>query len=355
MFDDDADPLRDIADRVIRKTLQHPTNLEAFLSDALSNWKTGFDFKKAKEVSREFLLDDWRGREADMFFEVPYRFADGERKAIVCVLIEHQTRPDSRAPFRTLLYTTLYWDREWRRWKLLEPPRPNFRLTPIVPIVLHTSPQRWTGARKIADILGEPSEFHVFAPKWEPLFWELASRTSRELLDSRDAFFQFLSVVRAEDDSMEEFGPVYVESVQRLGLLHDTDHVLWTDMLNAVLTWASTRRPREEKDHWQSIAESIQEDERRKREVRNMGQTIAQSIYEEGRLEGEREGERKGERKGQFKGIQKLLFELGEDRFGPPDESTRNAICAIDDVEQLTALSHGILTAQSWSDLLKNR
>ncbi len=333
--------LHDMADRILRKTLQHPTNLEAFLAEVLKDLATGFNCKRARLLPRDFLLDDWRGREADLLFEIPYQSTDGERIALVCVLIEHQTRADPRMPLRTLLYAVLYWEREWRRWETMNAPRPEFKLTPIVPIVLHTSSQPWSSARTISDLLGGPAGFRIFAPRWEPLFWELANHSSRELLDSRDAFFQFLSVVRAEETPAEEFEPIFVEVMNRLGRLHDADRVLWTEMLSAVLSWTSSRRPGDEKDRWQTLAESTQENEQRKREVRNMGKTIAQTIYEEGKLEGELEG------------MQRFLLYLGQQQFGAPDESIEHAICAIDDPDRLKALGQRVAITSSWSDLLK--
>jgi len=331
-------PLHDIADRVIRRALQHPENLRAFLAEVLKDLAKGFDCARARLLPRDFLLDDWRGREADMLFEVPYRNAENERLALVCLLIEHQTRSDPRMPLRTLVYAVLYWEREWRRWETMSSPRPEFRLTPIVPIVLHASPHPWGSARTLAELMGDPPEFRVFCPQWEPLFWELAGHSTRELLDSREAFFQVLSVVRAEDDPTEEFEPVFLEAMQRLGPLHDSDRVLWTEMLSAVLTWA---RPGTEKDHWQNLAEAAQADDQRKREVRTMSQTIAQTIYEEGKLEGKVEG------------IQQTLLRQGNARFGAADESVQNAIRAISDAEKLAALSERILQVSSWTDLLR--
>jgi hypothetical protein len=119
---------------------------------------------------------------------------------------------------------------------------------------------------------------------------------------------------------------------------HDKPNgTLWKDMINALLTWTIYRRPCEEKDRLLMLAVSIQEGDERKREVREMIKTIADSIHEE--------GERKA--------IQEILLIQGEHRFGVPDEPTRHAICAINDLTRLKALSQRILTAKSWSDLFE--
>jgi len=334
--DDDSPPLHDIADRVLRKTLQHPVNLKAFLEEVLKDLAKGFDCARAKLLPRDFLPEDWRGREADLLFEIPYQSGEGEQIALVCVLIEHQSRPDPRMPLRTLLYSVLYWEREWRNWETMATPRPEFRMTPVVPIVLHTSPRTWTSPRTITDLLGGPAGFHLFAPRWEPLFWELANHSSQELLDSREAFFRLLAVARAEDLPAEEFEPIFVEAMRRLGKFHDTDRVLWSEMLSAVLTWACSRRTGVEKTHWQAVAESAQEDETRRKEMANMKKTIADAFMEEGAI----------------KTLKRTILRQGQTRFGAPDENTLRFIDDIDNIDQLEVFTDRVHEANSWSDLL---
>ncbi len=181
-------PLHDFADRALRTALQDPENLRAFLSRAMPTLVERFDCSQARLAPRDFLLDDWRGRESDLLFEIPYRDKDGERITLVCVLIEHQSSSDPRMPLRTLLYAVLYWEREWRRWEIMPAPKPAFRLAPIVPIVLHTAPEGWNSARTLDDLIGGPDELRAFAPRWEPLFWELANQSSDDLRNSNDAF-----------------------------------------------------------------------------------------------------------------------------------------------------------------------
>jgi hypothetical protein len=64
---------RDLADRVIRQALQHPANLRAFLHQAVPALAGGLDRERGRLLEREFPLDDWRRREADLPFEVPHR------------------------------------------------------------------------------------------------------------------------------------------------------------------------------------------------------------------------------------------------------------------------------------------
>ena len=102
------DPIRTFMDRSVRAILQQADNLRELLESAVPLHVAGFDCARARLIEGDFLLPDWRGREADLIFEIPYRVGNSERLALVCLLIEHQSRPDARMPLRTLVYTSLY-------------------------------------------------------------------------------------------------------------------------------------------------------------------------------------------------------------------------------------------------------
>ncbi len=125
----------------------------------------------------EVMGEDWRRREADLLFEIPYRLGEVEETALVWILIEHQSDTDPLMPLRTFSVTAALWDRQWREWTRLPLPRPPLRLMPVLPLVLYTGGVPWGSNRTLADLLGEPTALHSFAPRWEPLFWNLADLT----------------------------------------------------------------------------------------------------------------------------------------------------------------------------------
>src|SRR5258707_213823 len=93
MSTSDESPLHDFADRSIRERLQNPANLRDLLRDVVPHLVDGFDFAKTLYVKPQFPLEGWRYRESDLLFRVPYHTAEGELPVLVCVLIEHQSRP----------------------------------------------------------------------------------------------------------------------------------------------------------------------------------------------------------------------------------------------------------------------
>src|SRR5436309_14941232 len=115
----DIPPLRDLADRALRQSLRHPDNLRALLRQVVPDLADGFDCARARLLERDLQLEDWRRREADLPFEIPYRSGDTEVWALVLVLIEHQSSPEAWLPLRLLLFAVLYWERQWRDWERL--------------------------------------------------------------------------------------------------------------------------------------------------------------------------------------------------------------------------------------------
>jgi predicted transposase YdaD len=73
-----------------------------------------------------------------------------------------------------------------------------------------------------------------------------------------------------------------------------------------------------------------------------------QAIVRRGREQGLAEGRSEG----RAEGARRLLFLLGEDKFGPPDPATRAALDAISDMSRLDELAHRISSSTSWQDLL---
>jgi hypothetical protein len=324
-----SEPPRDLPDRVVRRALRHPANLRAFLHQAVPALADSFDCERARLLDREFPLDDWRRREADLPFEVPFRLGAEELWALVYVLIEHQSAEDPAMPLRLLYFVVLYWERQWRAWEQLAAPKPPLRLRPVLPLVLYTGAESWENNRSLHDLLGEPTEFHGFVPQWAPLFWELSEQNPDALLDSGEAWQQTLAVLRVQGEEAQAFERVYVEAMRRLEPLAAQDQVRWYDLMRIILSWGMWRRPRGERPTLLAAAQVTQTNVNRQKEVGVMGQTIAESIWEEGLLKGRCEGE--------LSMARRALRQLLIDRFGKVPEALLQRIESATDVDRLLA------------------
>ncbi len=55
---------------------------------------------------------------------------------------------------------------------------------------------------------------------------------------------------------------------------------------------------------------------------------------------------------GKEKGIREIILVLGEDRFGPPDESVKASLNDISDLNRLKRIARHAPNAASWRDIL---
>lgn len=333
----DDEPLRDFADRFFRDALRSPDNLCDFLMDAVPTLAPHFDFARTALLETQFKLPDWTQREADLLFEIPYRFDAGERIALVCVLIEHQTRPDPRMPLRMLLETALYWERQWRAWEDAASPKDEFRLTPVLPLVLHTGARPWGSVRTVVEMLGPPAAFHSFTPAWSPVFWELSAHSPEHLLNADAAFLQVLTVVRAEAEDIAAFGRYFQEALRRLESMRGSNRVRWVEMVQLIFGWVFHRRPREEREMWTNLGAATQEDDYRKEEFKAMAQTIGKTLIEEAHEDRARH----------------MLLLQGRKRFGEPPPEVFLALQEIEDLDRFDRMTLRMLEVSTWTELLE--
>jgi hypothetical protein len=305
----------------------------------------GFAYEQARLLDREFPWEDWRRREADLPFEIPYRTGEGEKLALVFVLIEHQSDTDPLIPLRVLSLLVGYWDKQWQEWKKLPRPRPPFRLNVVLPVVLYTGRVPWGSNRALADLLGEPAAFHAFAPVFQPLFWNLADQTPQALLQTGEEWLQMLAVFRGEEEGRAEFEALFEEAVQNLAGLGDRDVVRWDQFLRTVMTFATSRRPQEEQT---KLLEIIQRaNPTRSQEIQAMTKTIAEAWMEEGMAK----GLVKGRAEGELQASRRLLRMFLEDAFGALPEAVVQQIEATTDLQRLQAAVHQAPRLQRLEDL----
>jgi hypothetical protein len=332
-----ADLPRDLPDRIIRESLRNRDNRGDFLRHAVPQLAGGFDFGRARLLDREFPMPDFRRRESDLPFEVPYRTAEGEEPALVCVLIEHQSDTDPLIPLRLLYFVAGYWDKQWQEWAGLERPRPPLRLRPVLPVVLYTGPTPWGSNRTLADLLAEPAAFHTFAPRWEPLFWNLADQTAEGLLQTGVEWLQIMAVMRAGREEVETFRTVVGEAVRRLAGLEPRDEVRWYDLLRIVFAYCAWRRPPAEQPAFVALA--VEATPARYKEITAMAQTAAEAWMEQGMA------------KGEVMALRKVLRRLLTRRFDPLPEPLLQRIEQTADVDRLTAAIEQVEELKSLDEL----
>jgi hypothetical protein len=343
-----ADLPRDYPDHAIRDALTHPHNLRDLVRRLVPTLVDCLDFDRREIMPRTFLLDDYREREADLLVRLPFRdTAEGEA-VLVCILLEHQSAPDQAMPLRLLLSAVLFWEREWRAWREQHPRGQPLRLTPILPVVLHTGPEPWDTNRSLAELFAGPEAVRAWSPQWALLLWDLPQHGPEELLRGDEAFWQALAVVRAEHAEPAEFLAVLREALQRLESLgeQEEERVRWQQLLRMVLYWALLRRSRRERDQ---VIETVRESQHNvllQQEVQNMTQQIDMTWEQELLARGEARGEVQGE----LRANRNTLLRLLEQRFQTIPDDLKQRIASADLVHLQAALDQ-VIGLQSLEDL----
>jgi Putative transposase, YhgA-like len=289
-------------DRAMREALVQPDNLHALMRAVAPQVADHFDYPRLEIVGKPYFLDDWRSRERDVLVRLPYRDETGQRELLVCILVEHQSEADPVMPLRMLVYAVFFWEQEWRRWEEGHPHGEPFRLTPVLPVVLHTGPRVWDAHRSLAELFVVPSELQAWLPAWPMPLWDLQEHPAEELLHKEDAFWQMLAVVRAERAPTDEFLATLRAALSHLEPLGTSARVRWDQLLRMALHWALFRRPPGERQRVRVTAADSHASVELKREIEKMNVQIEKTYEEELIEKFLREGEARGEAKGKALG-----------------------------------------------------
>jgi len=352
LFDDP--PLRDFPDRALRRLLEEPANLRELFDDLRPELSARLDFSRLEMVPRTFLMEDWRERECDLFFRIPYRTEGAEQWVMVCVLVEHQSAPDPRMPLRLLVYAAHYWESEWKKWEAGHEPYAPLRLTPIIPVVFYTGHNPWNAGRQFANLFAVPDELRAFAPQWQTLFWDLSETDPQALLSSAAAWLQALAVVRAEHADLAQFKNVLAQVVPKLAELRGEARMRSLDLLWFVLSWVMNRRPSKERPDLLATLQTIIPDPETRKEISAMSGTLGQTWQEE-MEENAAQREARAKEQATFQATLQTtrdnLRTLLEERFGSIPDSLAQRIEATEDVDRLRACLRQAVHAGSPAEL----
>lgn len=359
---------RDFPDKIIRQTLQHPQNLREFLARVLPDHVDRFDFSQVVSLPREFLSADWRGREADLLFTIPYHDPQGrEQTCLIEILIEHQSAPDPSTVLRSLLYAASSWEGAWLDWKKSHGRGEELRLRTIVCIVLSTGAGAWNTAQSLDELIDGPEDLSKFGPRLSPIIWELRRQSVESLLTALGAWPKMLAVMRAGGFGSDEFERVFVEALRGLEPLAGAERLRWLELVRVVMMWMIRTRPDPERGHLTQLAVESQNQAEDRRELKTMYETIYEAAVKQGRKEGVDLGRKEGVDLGRREGIdlgRKEGIDLGrvavlrsnilryvEKRLGGCPEGFQARVHEIQNVPTLETLFDELLDLTAAEDL----
>jgi hypothetical protein len=344
---------RSFTDRAVREALLEPHNLRALLRDRAPEVADDLDYDHPEVLPPLFPLDDWRQRDKDVLVRLRFRDPAKGRDVLVCILVEHQSAEDPAMPLRLLVYAVLWWEREWKRWEEGHERGEPLRLTPVIPVVLHTGEERWETSRSLADLFDVPAVLQPWLPQWRMPLCDLPEHTATELLQRPEPLWQVLAVARAQWAPAEEFEAVLREAFRRLEPLGTEQSVYWHQLVQLIFHWACFRRSPAERQRILELARASHSNVQLAQEVQNMGKQLEKTWEEEltekflqlqrEAEEAEKRGEERGIKLGEERGIK-----LGEERARVAERrATLRQILA----KRFGALPEGLLQRIEAADL----
>ena len=184
-------------------------------------------------------------RKADPVFIAPFKHTPQQR-AIIFVMVEHQSTPSRIMSFRVLFYMLQLWDGQRQRWEREQIPESQWSFRPILPLVFYTGSGHWERPLELKELMDLPETLARFVPDFDLLFLNLKAIPSQNLLTESTAFGHLLQVMQEEDAPLEEFQSRLTEAVSRVEALTQGDSDEWTRVLYYFLLLIYHRRQPDE-------------------------------------------------------------------------------------------------------------
>jgi predicted transposase/invertase (TIGR01784 family) len=218
---------------------------------------------------------------SDLLFSVP----SDSGSLMLYLLFEHQTTVDQAMPLRLLGYMTEIWNRHEKEHGL--------PLPPILPLVLHQGPERWTASCSFQKLLFSDASLSAhltpFMPEFRHLLLDLTQHCPdvEETDDTLRIILQLMKLAREKQRLLEFF-----DWLDREAALHISQDLFRACLLYALHT--------DQNIDFRDIYDRFHQ----RKELQSSTMTIAQKLRNEGRQEGIQAGRQEGIQAGRQEGIQ---------------------------------------------------
>jgi len=260
------------------------------------------------------------------------------------VVIEHQTTIDRDMPLRLLEYVVLALG-QFRSQKA----NAGKMLPMVAPFLIYPGPGKWTGPRRLRELIGVPPGLeewaNTFLPDSGAIIIELSGLALERLANgsAARAILRALQAQRNERILTKETIIEILEEAFQEPLTEDIRQLidrLWSYALqNSELQPAeideivNLHTPEETHAHFMSTADML---------------------MERGRQEGREEGELRGEIRGEIRAKHEAVLDVLELRFGRVPDGLREAVEAIDSPAKLHALHRAAVTSPSLDEFAES-
>ena len=148
-----------IHDKGYKRLLSKKRNFLNMLKDFIGeSWVGQISEEDLVLIDKEFILKDFKEKEADVIYSVKLKDADNTEVLFYC-LIELQSSVDYTMPFRLLIYMVELLKRVFLDTDENIREQKDFKLPAVIPIVLYNGADNWTAVRSFKEYLSGHENF----------------------------------------------------------------------------------------------------------------------------------------------------------------------------------------------------
>ena len=269
-------------DKSTRWLLQHKENVQGLIEITAEHMVHLIDFSKLEQQKRNFMSDRLQEQESDLLFSVPFKNGSETDELIIYILIEHQSTVDKSMGYRLLFYMMNIWEDQRRIWIEDKVPKSEWRLRPVLPIVLYTGDQPWQVPLTLSAIMDIPEELDQFIPKFETLLLSVKETGTETLIKTDHPFGWLLTVLQKERSDKQSLIEAMNGAITRFKTLEPEQR---SRALHYLMMFVTSRRPPEENQELTQIIQQNAKD----MEVEIMVKTMADVLIEQGIEQGKAE------------------------------------------------------------------
>ena len=281
-------------DRSIRWLLQEKENVQGLIEIVADELVEHIDFSQLELQNRSFISNTLREQESDLLFSVPFNSGTETDELLIYILIEHQSTVDVSMGFRLLFYMMNIWDTQRQQWETDNVPKSEWRLQPILPIVLYSGDRRWLVPLSLTAIMDIPEILTRFVPKFDTLFLSVKETNPHELTKSDHPFGWLLAVLHNEKADKQTIIETLTEAIAYLNTLEPEQSEQRLRAIHYLLLFIANRR---NADEHRELIELVQQ-QTDEMEVETMAKTMADVYIEQGKAQGIQQGIEQGKAQG---------------------------------------------------------
>lgn len=291
------------------------TLIESFINKDILD---GVNIEDLELIDKSFILDDFSEEESDIVYKIN---KDGN-EIFIYVLLEFQSTVDQSMPIRLNSYMNLIWRRYLKDKKRSEVKAKDFKLPPIIPIVLYNGKRKWTVPLEFkekinySDILGDS----IINFKYK--FLNVNEYTKEELVDIGNV----VAAIFLLDQEVDIYE--FLDRIKRIAISFNKMSVKDREILKG---WIRTILTEEAKEQVSGIEEIISIKKEEAEAMTSNAYLAFKKFKEDALREGLKEGLEKGMEQGIEQGIEQGMEKVAKNLL--------NMNMAIEDIVKATGLS----------------